>query len=78
MVIAFLFPLKTTLTLSTQRQVDWINPFKPEKNEFKLKRGILYCLVAASNRDAKFTYGDKYEASIFTFDHIDPSMVQPE
>ena len=76
MIIASLLPLKTTL--STRRQVDWIDPVKPETNEFDIKRGILYCLVAASSRDARFTCGDKYEASIFTFDPIDPSMAQPE
>ena len=37
-----------------------------------MSRGVPYCLVAASNRDAMFTLGDKYDASILNREPMAP------
>ncbi len=68
-------PLKTTL--STRRQVDWTDPVRPDTNASDISKGIWYCFVASSRRDARFTWGERYEASTFTLDPIDPSIAHP-
>ena len=42
-----------------------------------IRRGTPYYLVAASNLEAMFTFGERYEASILNIEPIAPSIAQP-
>lgn len=70
-----MLPLTVTVSISLQNYL--ISGDNIEYNAPEIKRGTPYYFVAASNLEAIFTLGERYEASILKKDPIAPSIAQP-
>merc|ERR1711991_288205 len=66
-----------TVTRSSRRQSCCTPGEKSSYIASEIRKVTPYCFVAASNRAAMFTFGDRYEASIFIVDPMAPSIAHP-
>jgi hypothetical protein len=69
--------LPLTVTVSISRHNNFMWSVKISCKAPDIRRGTPYYFVAASNLEAIFTFGERYEASILNIEPIAPSIAHP-